>query len=85
MKKYATEIQILEHAKAAENALDACAELWRTGMKARLISSKEYKQICTLGKLSQSIRHNAKEDLFRRYGSIVADEAMPGKTHYWFS
>jgi hypothetical protein len=85
MRNNATQQEIIDHAIAAEKALEACAELWRTGMKARLISSKEYKKICNIGKDVQSIRSNSKEDLFRRFGSDVSEEAMPNKTHYGFS
>ena len=55
MRKNATQQEIIDHAIAAEKALEACAELWRTGMRARLISSKEYKKICDIGKDVQSI------------------------------
>jgi len=85
MRKNATQQEIIDHAIASEKALESCAELWRTGMKARLISSKEYQKICTIGKSVQAIRNNSKEDLHHRFGSKVADEIMPCNTHYGFS
>jgi hypothetical protein len=84
-KKKSTDEQILNHAIAVENTLKACVECWKTGMKARPISSSEYQQICSLGKKLQLIRNMTKEDLFRRFGPIVANETMPLNVHCGFN
>ena len=85
MKKTATQQQIIEHAIAAEEALEACAKLWQTGMEARLIGSKEYKQICSAGKIIQSVRINSFFDLEKRIGPAKTEKIMPCRTWHGFS
>jgi hypothetical protein len=85
LRTKATDEQIFAHALASEKAFVALMELWETGMKARNITSKEYKEICKAGKQVQTINYLLKEDIIKRYGSKKADELFVKNINCGFS